>query len=281
MSDKNTILPESPPESSRLEQVFNNRTSDRKVMSLFITAGYPHPDETVDLVLGFEKAGADIIELGMPFSDPLADGPTIQHSSEVALANGITMDMIFGMVRQIREKSAIPVVLMGYINPVFSYGIERFFKMAAESGADGVILPDVPVEESGYAEEHARRYGVPIICLVAPNTGDERMQLIDQKSNGFVYCVSIAGVTGTRDGSEVSNSVDTFIERVNRNIKKNPVMIGFGIRNHENAMAISEKVDGFIVGSALIDNIRSHYPEKGWKDSLFEFVKELKHGKQS
>lgn len=279
MSDKNTILPEFPPELSRLGQIFNNRTPDRKLMSLFITAGYPHPDETVDLVLGFEKAGADIIELGMPFSDPLADGPTIQHSSEVALANGITMDMIFGMVRQIREKSAIPVVLMGYINPVFSYGIDRFFKKAAESGADGVILPDVPVEESGYAEEYSRRYGVPIICLVAPNTGDERMQLIDQKSNGFVYCVSIAGVTGTRDGSEVSNSVDTFIERVNRNIKKNPVMIGFGIRNHESAMAISAKVDGFIVGSALIDNIRSHYPEKGWKDSLFEFVKELKYGK--
>jgi tryptophan synthase alpha chain len=281
MSDKNTLLPDTTTESSRLEQVFKNRRPDRKVMSLFITAGYPHPDETVDLVLGFEKAGADIIELGMPFSDPLADGPTIQHSSEVALANGITIDRIFGMVRQIREKSAIPVVLMGYINPVFSYGIERFFKKAAESGADGVILPDVPVEESGYAEEYARHYGVPIICLVAPNTGDERMKLIDQKSNGFVYCVSIAGVTGTREGSEVSSSVDTFIERVNRNIKKNPVMIGFGIRNHDSAMAISKKVDGFIVGSALIDNIRSHYPEKGWKDSLFEFVKELKHGKLS
>ncbi|MFU8859965.1 MAG: tryptophan synthase subunit alpha, partial [Cyclonatronaceae bacterium] len=213
MTDKKTNPTDTLPDSNRLEQVFKNRKPYRKVMSLFITAGYPHPDETVDLVLGFEKAGADIIELGMPFSDPLADGPTIQHSSEVALANGITMDRIFGMVREIREKSTIPIVLMGYINPVFSYGIERFFQKAAESGADGVILPDVPVEESGYAEEYARRYGVPIICLVAPNTGDERMKLIDQKSSGFVYCVSIAGVTGTREGSEISNSVDSFVER--------------------------------------------------------------------
>ncbi|TVQ13007.1 MAG: tryptophan synthase subunit alpha [Balneolaceae bacterium] len=279
MTENNPSISVASPQSDRLGRVFKNRKADQKLMSLFITAGYPHPDETVDLVLGFEKSGADIIELGMPFSDPLADGPTIQHSSEVALANGITMDKIFDMVIRIREASEIPIVLMGYINPVFNYGIERFFKRAAECGADGVILPDVPVEESGYADEYAKRYGVPIICLVAPNTGDERMQLIDQKSNGFVYCVSIAGVTGTRDDSEVSSSVDTFIQRVNRKIKKNPVMIGFGIRNHESAMAISKHVDGFIVGSALIDNIRSHYPEKGWKDSLFEFVKELKHGK--
>jgi len=279
MTENNPSISVASPQSDRLGRVFKNRKADQKLMSLFITAGYPHPDETVDLVLGFEKSGADIIELGMPFSDPLADGPTIQHSSELALANGITMDKIFDMVIRIREASEIPIVLMGYINPVFNYGIERFFKRAAECGADGVILPDVPVEESGYADEYAKRYGVPIICLVAPNTGDERMQLIDQKSNGFVYCVSIAGVTGTRDDSEVSSSVDTFIQRVNRNIKKNPVMIGFGIRNHESAMAISKHVDGFIVGSALIDNIRSHYPEKGWKDSLFEFVKELKHGK--
>jgi tryptophan synthase alpha chain len=279
MTENNPSIPVAPPHSDRLGRVFKNRKADKRLMSLFITAGYPHPDETVNLVLGFEKSGADIIELGMPFSDPLADGPTIQHSSEVALANGITMDKIFEMVIRIREVSEIPIVLMGYINPVFNYGIERFFKRAAECGADGVILPDVPVEESGYADEYAQRYGVPIICLVAPNTGDERMQLIDQKSNGFVYCVSIAGVTGTRDDSEVSSSVDTFIQRVNRNIKKNPVMIGFGIRNHESAMAISRHVDGFIVGSALIDNIRSHYPKKGWKESLFEFVNDLKHGK--
>jgi tryptophan synthase alpha chain len=272
-------MPDQTVQINRLKQVFAGKNGDQKVMSLFLTAGYPHPDHTVDLILGFEKAGADIIELGMPFSDPLADGPTIQHSSEVALANGITMDGIFEMVGKIREKSEIPIVLMGYINPVFNYGIERFFGRAAECGADGVILPDVPVEESSWIEQFAAASGVPVIYLVAPNTGDERMKLIDEKSAGFVYCVSIAGVTGAREGTELSKSVASFIERVKRNITRNPVLIGFGIRNHQNAMAISKEVDGFIVGSALIDEIRKNYPEEGWKDSLFEFVSVLKHGK--
>jgi tryptophan synthase alpha chain len=264
---------------SRLDRVFGERRAGEKVMSLFITAGYPEPDSTVGLVLGFEKAGADIIELGMPFSDPLADGPTIQHSSEIALQNGITMDRIFEMLTEIRSTSELPVVLMGYINPVFSYGIGQFFKKASESGADGVILPDLPVEESEYVEEYSARYNVPVIYLVAPNTPDDRMRMIDAKSNGFVYCVSIAGVTGARSGHEVTRSVDTFIDRVKKNITRNPVMIGFGIRNHENAMAISERVDGFIVGSALIDQIRQSFPENGWRDSLFEFVRVLKSGK--
>lgn len=265
-------------QQNRIEQLFENRDRSSKVMSLFLTAGYPDLQSTVDLILGFEKNGADLIELGMPFSDPLADGPTIQYSSNIAIGNGITMERIFEMVRQIREESDIPLILMGYVNPVLRYGLEKFFRTASEAGVDGLILPDIPVEESTLVDRAAETYGLPIIYLVAPNTSDERMRRIDEKSEGFVYCVSVTGVTGARDGEEVSRSVNRFIARVNENVKNNPKMIGFGIKSHKDAVRISEKADGFIVGSALIDTIRTHYPEEGWQERVFAFVHELKYG---
>lgn len=248
-------------------------------MSLFLTAGFPGLDSTVDLVLGFEKNGADMIELGIPFSDPLADGPTIQYSSDIAISNGITLDKIFEMVSAIREKSEIPIILMGYMNPVLRYGVESFCKKAAAVGVDGLILPDIPVEESGLIDEFASEAGLSIVYLVAPNTTNERMQLADQKSGGFVYCVSVTGVTGARSGDEVSNSVSSFIERVRSNVTINPVMIGFGIRSHEDAQSIASNADGFIVGSALIDVVKKTYPQEGWKQAVFSFVHSLKFGK--
>ncbi len=248
-------------------------------MSLFITAGYPDLESTADLILGFEKEGADVIELGMPFSDPLADGPTIQYSSEVAITNGISIDKIFEMVKEIRKSSEIPIILMGYMNPVLRYGVAEFCKKASKAGADGLILPDIPVEESGIIESEAERNGLPIIYLVAPNTSDERMRLADQKSGGFVYCVSVTGVTGVRDGNEVSNSVAQFIERVNLNVTQNPKMIGFGIKSFEDAQRIASNADGFIVGSALIDTIKKTYPNENWKQDVFSFVHSLKYGK--
>lgn len=247
-------------------------------MSLFLTAGYPDLDSTVELVLGFEQNGADIIELGMPFSDPLADGPTIQYSSTIALEQGITMEGIFSMVREIRSHSEIPLILMGYINPVLRYGLEDFFRQARDSGVDGLILPDIPPEESGLVENYSEEYGIPLIYLVAPNTPDERMKNIDAKSQGFVYCVSVTGVTGAREGDEVARSVERFIDRVDQNIVHNPTMIGFGIKSHEDARRIAARADGFIVGSALIDTIREHFDRKGWKDEVFAFVKSLKYG---
>ncbi|GAB5408773.1 MAG: tryptophan synthase subunit alpha [Balneolaceae bacterium] len=263
---------------NRINKKFEEQDSE-KMMSLFITAGYPDLESTVELILGFEKNGADIIELGMPFSDPLADGPTIQYSSDVAISKGISIDKIFEMVAEVRKSSEIPIILMGYMNPVLRYGVSKFCKKAASVGVDGLILPDIPVEESGLIEKEAAENNLPIIYLVAPNTTNDRMQLADHKSGGFVYCVSVTGVTGARDGNEVSDSVSKFIERVRVNVKKNPVLVGFGIKSHEDAQAIASNTDGFIVGSALIDTIRKSYPNENWKKDVFSFVHSLKFGK--
>lgn len=264
---------------SRIEAVFNKKNdSGEKIMSLFITAGYPDLDSTVDLILGFENNGADLIELGMPFSDPLADGPTIQYASNVSIKNGITMKKIFGIVSEVRKSSDIPIILMGYINPVLRYGMDSFCKDARECGVDGLIIPDAPLEESSIISEAAGQNNLDMIYLVAPNSSDQRMRRIDQKSRGFVYCVSVTGVTGARSGEEVAQSVGKFIERVKANVTKNPKLVGFGIKSHEDAMHIARDVDGFIVGSALIDNIKNYYPDNNWKESVFRFVKELKYG---
>lgn len=263
---------------NRIKKAFDNKKPEEKLLSLFITAGYPDLDSTVELILGFEKSGADLIELGIPFSDPLADGPTIQYSSDVAISNGITMDTIFEMVRNVRKSSQIPIILMGYMNPVLRYGVSKFCSEAKAAGVDGLILPDIPVDESAIIEQHASENDLSVIYLVAPNTSDVRMKLADSKSEGFVYCVSVTGVTGARDGKEISDSVNTFIERVRKNVLNNPVMIGFGIKSYEDARRIASNADGFIVGSALIDAIRNTYPEKGWKKSVFSFVHSLKYG---
>lgn len=245
-------------------------------MSLYITAGYPEKESTVDLVLQMQLAGADIIELGMPFSDPLADGPTIQYASDVAIKNGVDLHSIFEMVTEIRKSSEIPIVLMGYINPILHYGLEKFCEKAGKSGADALIIPDVPIEESAELKSEAQKNGLDLIFLVAPNSKDERMRRVDDESKGFVYCVSVTGVTGARSGDEVAQSVARFKDRVKANVTKNPIMIGFGIKSHDDAQKIAGDVDGFIVGSALIETIRSHYPNPDWKEKTLEFVRALK-----
>lgn len=266
-------------QKTRIQSLFENKSDDDKVMSLFISAGYPDLESTVDLILGFEENGAELIELGMPFSDPLADGPTIQYASNTAISNGITMAKIFEMVREVRKSSEIPLILMGYINPILKYGVDRFCEEAQESGVDGLIIPDAPVEESSIISKKADEHNLNLIYLVAPNSSDERMRVVDKHSNGFVYCVSVTGVTGAREGDEVAKSVERFIHRVKTNVTKNPKLVGFGIRSHEDANIISKEVDGFIVGSALIDTIKQKYPNEGWKENVFSFVKELKYGK--
>lgn len=265
---------------NRVTQLFEQHDGSEKIMSLFLTAGYPDPEATVDLILGFEENGVDLVELGMPFSDPLADGPTIQYSSNQAIEQGITMKKILQIVRQVREQSEIPIILMGYINPVLRYGVEKFCKDAATAGVDGLIIPDIPIEESGIMKEEAEKNELPIIYLVAPNTSDERMRRIDEQSQGFVYCVSVTGVTGAREGDEVAKSVQRFIDRVQINVTRNPKMVGFGIKSHKDARRIAADMDGFIVGSALIDTIREHYPQDGWKDEVLAFVRSLKYGKE-
>lgn len=263
---------------NRLTTLFEEHDDSSKLMSLFVTAGYPDLESTVELILGLEQNGTDFIELGMPFSDPLADGPTIQYSSNKAIEQGITMEKIFAMVQEVREHSDIPIVLMGYVNPVLNYGIQSFCKDAAKAGVDGLIIPDIPIEEAHIINDHAAENGLAQIYLVAPNTSNERMQKIDEASRAFVYCVSVTGVTGAREGDEVAKSVQRFIRRVHDHITRNPKMVGFGIKSHEDAQRIAADMDGFIVGSALINTIREHYPQEGWKDEAFAFVKSLKYG---
>jgi len=263
---------------NRIQNTFADQEKDEKLMSLFVTVGYPDLESTAELIVGMEKHGADMVELGMPFSDPLADGPTIQYSSEQAIRNGVNIAYIFQTVRAIREQSEIPIILMGYLNPVLKYGVEKFCRDAAKAGTDGLIIPDVPVGQFGQLSEAARKNNLSLIYLVAPNTSDQRMKEIDNHSQGFVYCVSVTGVTGAREGDEVAQSVRRFIDRVNSNITKNPKMIGFGIKTHDDARKIAEKAEGFIVGSALIDTIREHYPTNGWKEKVYNFVEKLKYG---
>ncbi len=264
----------------RLQKLFSEKTGNGKVMSLFLTAGFPDPSHSVELVRELERSGADILELGMPFSDPLADGPTIQYASKVALDQGVHLDSIFSMVQQIRSFSEMPIVLMGYINPVMKYGLDAFFLKAESSGVDGIILPDVPPGELPQLDELSRKHHIDLIHLVAPNTSEERMKEIDNASQGFVYCVSVTGVTGAREGEEVSRSVAGFIRTVRNNVKRNPVLVGFGIRTHADAMAVSTQTEGFIVGSALIDYIRSVYPDPDWIRKTGDFVRELKYGRE-
>src|SRR5699024_976262 len=264
--------------NNRIAQLFTHKDDTSKLMSLFLTAGYPQPEATVDLVLGLEKAGTDFIELGIPFSDPLADGPTIQYSSNVAIEEGTTISKIFEMVRKIRDTSELPLLLMGYMNPIVNYGIESFCSDAADAGVDGLIIPDIPMEESEMLSPHASENGLAQVYLVAPNTTDKRMQKMDRQSQGFVYCVSVTGVTGTRDGDGVAHSVQRFISRVQNNVVRKPKMVGFGIKSHADAQRIAAEMDGFIVGSALINTIREHYPDKNWMKQAFAFAESLKYG---
>jgi tryptophan synthase alpha chain len=176
------------------------RGSGNKALSMFITAGYPSIDATAEIVKTLESSGTDFIELGIPFSDPLADGPVIQQSSDTAIRNGVTIPVVFDIVAAIRSVSDIPIVLMGYINPILSYGIDRFMKTASSKGADGVIVPDIPVEESEDYRRTALKNNLSPIFLTSPTTDDTRIRQIDDASEGFVYCVSVTGVTGRSNG---------------------------------------------------------------------------------
>jgi tryptophan synthase alpha chain len=227
------------------------RQRNEKALALFLTAGYPTRDATVDLVLALERAGADIIELGMPFSDPLADGPVIQRASAIALKNGVTLDSILEDVNTIRKKSVVPIVLMGYVNPILRYGPGRFFSAAASAGADGIIVPELPLEESGMFSQLIVSAGLSHIHLVAPTTSTERMRRIDDVSSGFLYCVSVTGVTGM-EGNIVS---EEYLQRVRLTARKNPVLVGFGIHSAADVKRYARLADGVIVGSALLQRL--------------------------
>jgi len=245
------------------------RERNEKALVLFLTAGYPHLDSTTPLVLELAQAGADIIELGMSFSDPLADGPVIQASSQQAIKNGITLDHILEQVKEIRKHTNIPLVLMGYLNPILHYGEEKFFDDARKAGVDGIILPEVPLEELDRFLSLTRKHHLADILLVSPATTDKRIREIDEVSSGFLYCVSTTGVTGR---SNIGN-IESYVSRVKSNAKNNPVLVGFGIKTPEDAQRIAQHADGVIVGSALIQKIT----QGGTATEIGDWVRQLKN----
>ncbi len=251
----------------KIEEV-NNRSE--KVLSVFLTAGYPDVESFVELALGVLDAGADMLEIGIPFSDPLADGAVIQKSSMVAIGNGVNLESVFEFSRLIRAETDKPLILMGYANPVFRYGVDRFLSDAVGCGIDGLIIPDIPLEEydSFYP---SNQISLDRILLTTPQSGEERIKEIDSKSSGFVYCVSVSGTTGVRN-----SFTDTEIKPLQntRNlIKKNKMLVGFGISTVANIKQVSPFCDGVIVGSAVIKKL-----DESGKEGVFDLVRNLKSG---
>lgn len=254
---------------NRIQHLFAKK---KDILSVYFTAGYPNLNDTVPILQALEQAGADLVEIGMPFSDPLADGPTIQASSMVALEHGMSIKLLFEQLKEVRKKVSIPLVLMGYINPVHKFGIENFVAKCAETGIDGLILPDLPFNE--YLEEYKPMFdkaGVSNIFLVTPQTPDERIKLIDANTNGFVYLVSSAAVTGAKKG--LSDSQIQYFERVQSLKLKNPALIGFGIGDHESFKLTCRYASGAIVGSAFIKMLGD---SKDIEGDIRKFVKEIK-----
>ncbi|MBD3275933.1 MAG: tryptophan synthase subunit alpha [Candidatus Marinimicrobia bacterium] len=236
----------------------------------FITAGYPKADSTVNIVLSAEKAGADMVEIGMPFSDPLADGPVIQESSQVAIQNGMNLPKILQIVSDIRRQSDIPIVLMGYLNPIQHYGADKFFAEARDAGVDGLILPDLPPEEGGSHFETIRENGLSPILLVAPNSKDDRMSRLGELAGDLLYAVSILGVTGS--AIDRNTHIAEYLQRIRKNTDT-PFVVGFGISSPEDAREMAQHADGVVVGSALIKQLKN---AEDPAQAAYEFLINLK-----
>jgi tryptophan synthase alpha chain len=234
---------------------------DKKLLSIYFTAGYPNLHDTAKIIQDLEKYGVDMIEIGLPFSDPLADGPTIQESSTAALRNGMHTELLFEQLRDIRKTVSIPLIVMGYFNPVFQYGVESFCKKCQEIGIDGIILPDLPLDV--YQEEYKtifKKFGLINVFLITPQTSEERIRQIDAVSDGFIYMVSSASTTGAKTGFE--NKTQTYFERINAMDLKNPQIVGFGISNSDTFSQATRKAKGAIIGSAFIKHLTKNGVEK-------------------
>lgn len=239
--------------NGRIGRVFSGlKAKGEKALITFITAGDPDIKVTKELILTLEANGADIIELGIPFSDPMADGPTIQASSERALRKGATLQDVIDLVADVRKTSEIPIVLFGYYNPIFQYGLKRFAKAAAAAGADGVLVVDLPAEEAGELKAELDKVGCDFIFLLTPTSDDGRIKVTVNKASGFVYFVSVTGVTGAR--KTVSRNVEGYVRKIRR-FTDLPVGVGFGISTPEQAREVAAFADGVVVGSALVNVI--------------------------
>jgi tryptophan synthase alpha chain len=236
----------------------------------FVTGGDPSIEKTKEFAREMIRAGADLVEIGIPFSDPIAEGPVIQEANIRALGNGATVEKLFTLVQDLRKETQVPLVFLTYLNPVFHYGYDAFFKKASLCGLDGIIIPDLPFEEQSEAREAASQYGVDIISLIAP-TSEERVKEIAQNASGYIYLVSSMGVTGVR--SEITTDLASIIASIRR-VTNIPVAIGFGIHTPEQAARMAQMADGVIVGSAIVKIIAEHGEVAGPR--IFSYVKEMK-----
>jgi tryptophan synthase alpha chain len=259
-------------EGNRIHKLF--REKKEKILSVFFTAGFPHRDDTVKIALALEEAGADIIEIGIPFSDPVADGPTIQASNKIALDNGMNLKLLLQQVKEIRKSATVPLILMGYLNPVMQYGVEQFVKDAHAAGVDGLILPDMPADV--FQHEYKAlfdKYKIANTFLISPTTSDDRIRRIDSLTSGFIYAVSASSTTGARN--EFSAEQKAYFSKLKDMNLKNPFLIGFGISNHETFNIASSYCSGAIVGSAFINAIKE---STDLKADIETFVKNIKGG---
>lgn len=244
--------------------------SEGKLLSIYFTAGYPDLNDTVKIIQDLEKNGVDMIEIGLPFSDPLADGPTIQKSSTAALKNGMTTEILFEQLKDIRESVSIPLIIMGYFNPVLQYGVEAFCEKCQETGIDGLIIPDLPVDV--YHEEYQEtfeKYGLINVLLITPQTSEERIEFIDKVSKSFIYMVSSASVTGS--GKGFSDTQTHYFDRISGMQLSNPQIVGFGIKDSETFNQATKTAKGAIIGSAFI----KHLTEQG-VDSIADFIQSIR-----
>jgi tryptophan synthase alpha chain len=253
---------------NRLNELFARKKEP--LLSIYFTAGYPELNSTLDIAEALEKAGADFLEIGFPYSDPLADGPVIQQSSQKALANGMTVNLLFEQLKDLRKRVSIPVLLMGYFNPVLQYGVENFCKACADAGVDGVIVPDLPMYEyEGMYKDCFHSNGISNIFLITPQTSDERIRRIDELSNGFIYLLSSSSTTGKN--LALNEEADRYFSRIQQMKLQNPTMIGFGISNRESFQKAAQYTRGAIVGSAFVKILN----EENYQEKINGFVKGL------
>ena len=252
---------------NRINQLFAN--NHKNILSIYFTAGHPELNATTELISLLENSGVKMIEIGMPFSDPLADGLVIQQSAQKALANGMNLHLLFQQLKDIRKNVQIPLLMMGYLNPVMYYGIENFCRDCHQVGVDGVILPDLPLEE--FENDYKpifEKYNLKFIFLISPQTSDERLRRIDSLSNGFIYMVSSSATTGAK--SSISETQKEYFRRVNALKLKNPLVVGFGISNRESFTEVCNYASGAIIGSAFVKMLEA---QKDWRSGTKEFVK--------
>lgn len=261
---------------SRIEKKFQYlKKRKEKALIAYIMAGDPNILDTEKLIIELEKAGADLIELGVPFSDPLADGPTIQKAASRALGNGTSLTDILSMVKRVRKQTDIPLILMSYYNPIFKYGEKKFVSNAVKAGVDGVIVPDLPPEEAVSLIVYSRAKRLDTIFLLAPTSGNDRIRKVRSSATGFIYYVSLTGVTGTRKG--LSKDIGKMVGNIKSHTKI-PVAVGFGISKPEQAREASSLADGVIVGSAIVKVIEENIGKKTMHKKVHDFVKGLKDG---